>query len=88
MRGFITKANAGLYDVYSEGVTYQCKARGKFRIGEYSPLVGDEVEFDEKQKAITPGQFVVLYQAEGDKIYCLGGGQIDKVMKDGEILHI
>ena len=49
MRGFITKANAGLYDVYSDGVTYQCKARGKFRIGEYSPLVGDEVEFDEKQ---------------------------------------
>lgn len=47
-----------------------------------------KVEFDEKQKAITPGQFVVLYQAEGDKTYCLGGGQIDKVMKDGEVLHI
>ena len=49
MRGFITKVNAGLYDVYAEGKTYICKARGKFRIGEYSPLVGDEVDFDEVQ---------------------------------------
>lgn len=49
MRGFITKVNAGLYDVYAEGKTYTCKARGKFRIGEYSPLVGDEVDFDEVQ---------------------------------------
>ena len=50
MKGFIIKVNAGLYDVYADGVTYQCKARGKFRIGEYSPLVGDEVDFDANQK--------------------------------------
>ena len=47
-----------------------------------------KIEFDEKQKAITPGQFVVLYQADGDKVYCLGGGQIDKVLKNGEVLHV
>ena len=46
------------------------------------------VDFNEKQKAITPGQFVVLYQTINDKTYCLGGGQIDKVLRDGEILHI
>ena len=49
MKGLIIKVNAGLYDVYAEGAVYQCKARGKFRIEEYSPLVGDEVDFDEKQ---------------------------------------
>ena len=49
MKGFITKVNAGLYDVYANEKTYTCKARGKFRIGEYSPLVGDEVDFDEVQ---------------------------------------
>ena len=49
MRGFIIKVNAGLYDVYANDQVYTCKARGKFRIGEYSPLVGDEVDFDEKQ---------------------------------------
>ena len=49
MKGFIIKVNAGLYDVYANEQVYTCKARGKFRIGEYSPLVGDEVDFDEKQ---------------------------------------
>ena len=49
MKGLIIKANAGLYDVYANDTVYQCKARGKFRIGEYSPLAGDEVDFDEKQ---------------------------------------
>ncbi len=49
MNGFITKVNAGLYDVYAEGKFYSCKARGKFRIGGRSPLAGDFVRFDEKQ---------------------------------------
>ena len=47
-----------------------------------------QVEFNEKQKAITPGQFVVLYKTVGDETYCLGGGKIDAVLKGGEILHI
>lgn len=34
-----------------------------------------QVDFDQKQRAITEGQFVVLYDAEG---VCLGGGIIDK----------
>ncbi|MDO4975246.1 MAG: ribosome small subunit-dependent GTPase A, partial [Alphaproteobacteria bacterium] len=40
------------YVVESKGIEYDCKARGKFRKMEVSPLVGDEVEFDEKQKYI------------------------------------
>ncbi|MOA59220.1 tRNA-specific 2-thiouridylase MnmA [compost metagenome] len=35
------------------------------------------IVFDKPQKAITPGQAVVLY--DGD--ICLGGGTIDKVQK-------
>lgn len=35
--------------------------------------------FDKKQRAITPGQFVVLYD---EQEYCLGGGVIDKVYQN------
>ena len=40
------------------------------------------VTFDEPQRAITPGQALVLYDGE----VCLGGGTIDKVLKNNEIL--
>lgn len=46
--GFISKVNAGLYDVFDGEKFYHCRARGLFRIGEYTPLVGDYVEFDEQ----------------------------------------
>ena len=44
MRGTIVKALAGFYYVYSDGIVYECRARGVFRKGSLSPLVGDEVE--------------------------------------------
>ena len=44
MRGTIVKALAGFYDVYADGTVYECRARGVFRKGSLSPLVGDEVE--------------------------------------------
>lgn len=47
-----------------------------------------KVVFDEKQRAITLGQFVVLYKKDNDKIYCLGGGRIDKIIKNDKILDI
>lgn len=45
--GLIIKVNAGLYDVISDNKVYQCRARGKFRINEQTPLAGDYVNFDE-----------------------------------------
>lgn len=46
MQGTIIKALSGFYYVYSDGVTYECKARGNFRKNGVSPLVGDRVEFE------------------------------------------
>lgn len=46
MNGIIVKALSGFYYVSSDGVTYECKARGSFRKSGVSPLVGDRVEFE------------------------------------------
>lgn len=68
----------------------KCMAKFRYRQKEQGVLVeicDDEsvnVIFDEKQRAITPGQFVVLY--DGD--VCLGGGRIDAVVKNGKILDL
>jgi len=57
---------------------FACKAKFRYRQpdqGVVVEIIGDNscrVKFDEPQKAITPGQFVVFYQGEE----CLGGGQI------------
>lgn len=43
MEGIIVKALSGFYYVRSEGQTYRCRARGRFRLDGQSPLVGDRV---------------------------------------------
>ena len=63
---------------------FRCNAKFRYR----QPEQGVEVEiisegrvkvrFDEPQRAVTPGQFVVFY----DETKCLGGGIIDEVYKD------
>lgn len=45
-KGFIVKVNAGLYRVFSDGKYYDCRARGRFRHREMTPVCGDFVEFD------------------------------------------
>ena len=51
MQGKIIKQISNDYTVKADK-EYICKARGKFRKMEVSPLVGDEVIFDEKEKYI------------------------------------
>lgn len=46
IKGQIRKALSGFYYVYSDGETYQTRARGNFRNRKITPLVGDDVVFD------------------------------------------
>ena len=51
MTGTIVKALSGFYYVNFQGKTYECKARGSFRKGGVSPLVGDRVEFEATEES-------------------------------------
>ena len=46
MTGIIIKALSSFYYVESEGIIYECKARGNFRKSGNSPLVGDRVDIE------------------------------------------
>lgn len=47
MKGRIIKNISNDYTIDSNGKLYICKPRGKFRLNNQAPLVGDIVEFDE-----------------------------------------
>ena len=56
LNGFIRKINAGLFEVFAEGVNYTCSARGKLRLHEDAPRVGDYCTIDispDQQHTIT-----------------------------------
>ncbi|MBC8062609.1 MAG: ribosome small subunit-dependent GTPase A [Clostridiaceae bacterium] len=46
MKGTIIKGIGGFYYVKTEKEVIECKARGKFRFNELTPMVGDNVEID------------------------------------------
>lgn len=52
MQGKITKQISNLYTVTVNESNYDCHARGKFRQDKLTPLVGDIVEFDDKNNYI------------------------------------
>ncbi len=47
IKGVITKGIGGFYYVSSDDKTYECRARGKFRLDNITPMVGDIVEIEE-----------------------------------------
>ncbi len=62
---------------------FRCTAKMRYRQGEQPVTVKLEkdsmtIRFDEPQRAVTPGQYAVLY----DGARCLGGGVINEVIKD------
>lgn len=75
---------------------FECTAKFRYRQPDQAVKVkiNDDgsvlVTFKQRQRAITPGQYVVLYTHDSDGKYdiCLGGGQIDKVIKGGKILDV
>lgn len=54
MQGIIVKGIAGFYYVKVDETIYECKARGKFRFNEMSPVVGDKVQI-----SVTNGKGVI-----------------------------
>ena len=52
MTGIIIKNISNDYTINCNGKNYICKPRGKFRLNNQTPLVGDIVEFDEKENYI------------------------------------
>lgn len=62
---------------------FRCTAKSRYRQQDFDCLVeriDDDnwrVSFDEKQRAVTPGQSIVLYKDE----QCLGGGIIDTIIQ-------
>lgn len=79
-----------------EKTDFECTAKFRYRQPDQNVTVhiNDDgsvlVTFAEKQRAITPGQYVVLYDKNPNSKYdnCLGGGVIDVVIKNGKPLDL
>jgi tRNA-specific 2-thiouridylase len=66
---------------------FRCKAKTRYRQPDQDCQVllidgGVRVDFDDAQRAVTPGQSVVFYDGE----VCLGGGVIEQTWRDDEPL--
>ncbi len=67
-----------------EQTKFECFAKFRYRQADQqvtAEIIGDNVKltFKEPQRAITQGQFAVLYDSQEN---CLGGGEINEILKD------
>jgi len=65
---------------------FDCFAKFRYRQPDqkvHVEVIEDKIKvtFYEKQRAVTPGQFVVLYKEQDGESICLGGAVIDEVIK-------
>ena len=71
-----------------EEQTFECFAKFRYRQTYQKVTVNVidktnlEIAFAEKQRAVTPGQYVVLYKKAENGMCCLGGGTINNVIKN------
>ena len=73
--------------------SFECLAKFRYRQEPQKVRVeisGDDVIIypNEKQRSVTPGQFAVLYKQKNERLYCLGGGKIVSLKRDGKNLDI
>ena len=71
----------GFISYRPESEVFRCTAKFRYRQPDQGVTVtlldgGCRIDFDEPQRAVTPGQWAVLYDGEE----CLGGGEIDEVV--------
>jgi len=60
-KGVIVKGIGGFYYVDTDQGIYECRARGKFRIKNITPLIGDYVEIDGDQESLK-GYVLNIYE--------------------------
>ena len=71
----------------------ECLAKFRYRqdfqkVTVYLKGSGIEIFCDQKQRAVTPGQFAVLYIQDNNRYRCLGGGKITSLRSDGKELDL
>ncbi len=76
----LTCDKVGFVSYVPEGTSFRCTAKFRYRQPDQAVTVtltggGCRIDFDKPQRAVTKGQWAVLYN--GDE--CLGGGEIDGV---------
>ncbi|MCV6612722.1 MAG: tRNA 2-thiouridine(34) synthase MnmA [Amphritea sp.] len=81
---WLTASDIFWIDGQQPDLPYKCKAKVRYRQSDQSCTIypapegeGYRIEFDEPQRAVTPGQSVVIYDDE----ICLGGGVIETTGK-------
>ncbi|MGM0218865.1 ribosome small subunit-dependent GTPase A [Enterococcus sp. AZ126] len=66
LKGQIRKALSGFYYIYTDGATFQTRARGNFRNRKITPLVGDEVMFESDNP--TDGYLLEVYPRHNELV--------------------